>query len=183
MAFLPSLPAEAKMPDVQAAFDDPLALQREFANRVMTGPSALSLGDRELIAAFVSHHNACQYCFGVHEQVAANHGVSPDLLKAVAQDPETAPVEARWKPLFRYLAKVTTEPSKVVQRDVDAVLDAGWDERTLFDALMVCCYYNFLNRMVDGCGVRADGDYFAVAGERLAERGRASAAQEGRGAA
>jgi uncharacterized peroxidase-related enzyme len=167
------------MPDLLVAFADTLALQHDFANRVMAGPSRLTLGERELIAAFVSHHNACQYCFGVHEQVAANHGISPDLLKAVADDPATAPVEEKWKPLFRYLAKVTKEPSKVVQRDVDAVLDSGWDERTLFDALMVCCYYNFLNRMIDGCGVRAEGDYFATAGKRLAERGRNSAEAQG----
>jgi AhpD family alkylhydroperoxidase len=36
--------------------------------------------DKELIAAYVSGLNACQYCYGVHAQTALAFGVSEGVL-------------------------------------------------------------------------------------------------------
>jgi AhpD family alkylhydroperoxidase len=38
---------------------------------LLRGPSPLSVGERELIASFVSWQNACDFCFNVHSRVAA----------------------------------------------------------------------------------------------------------------
>jgi len=42
-----------------------------FTHLVMRGPSAWSVGDRELMAAFVSKMNACAFCIGAHTATAA----------------------------------------------------------------------------------------------------------------
>jgi hypothetical protein len=47
------------------------------------------------------------------------------------------------------------------------VFAAGWDDRALHDAVMVCALFNFMNRMVDGLGISTDASYFAESGERL----------------
>ena len=56
---------------------------------------------------------------------------------------------------------------------MQAVFDAGWDERALHDAGSVCGRFNLMNRLVDGLGVTADPDYFGLAAGRLASIGYA----------
>ncbi|VAV99334.1 hypothetical protein MNBD_ALPHA06-2080, partial [hydrothermal vent metagenome] len=43
--------------------------------------SDLSLAERELIAAFVSGLNACDFCFGAHKLMARAFGVSETLIE------------------------------------------------------------------------------------------------------
>jgi AhpD family alkylhydroperoxidase len=47
------------------------ALMKEFTHEAMRGPSAWSVGGRELMAAFVSKMNACAFCIGAHTATAA----------------------------------------------------------------------------------------------------------------
>ena len=74
-------------------------------------------------------------------------------MDAVCQDFETAPISAREKALWRYLAQVNDAPAKVSQADVDAVKAAGWDEQAIYDAATVCAMFNFFNRWIDATGV------------------------------
>src|SRR5260370_817028 len=43
----------------------------DLAEVLLRGDSTLSRGERELIAAYVSHGNGCRYCAGVHGACAA----------------------------------------------------------------------------------------------------------------
>jgi len=44
----------------------------------------------------------------------------------------------------------------MTEADAAPVYAAGWDERALYDAIVVCALFNFMNRLVDGCGIVAD---------------------------
>ena len=68
------------------------------------------------------------------------------------EDIETAPVDDRLKPVFRFLNKLTLTPSRMVQGDADAVFAAGWDEKGLHDAIAVAARMNFMVRLVQGHG-------------------------------
>ena len=43
---------------------------KEFTHEAMRGPSAWSVGDRELMAAYVSKVNECAFCVGAHSATA-----------------------------------------------------------------------------------------------------------------
>jgi hypothetical protein len=77
------------------------------------------------------------------------------------------------RPVLRYVGKLTRTPSAVGRADAEEVLAAGWDERALHHAVMVCALFNFMNRMVEGHGISAGPDYFAESGERLKNVGYA----------
>src|SRR5271165_2448549 len=98
----------------------------------MRGPSPFTQGQRELIAAYVSGLNACTYCHTTHIAVAAACGVEPDLVTALVADIESAPTEARMKPILRYARKLTQSPARMTAADAAAVYDAGWND-ALFD--------------------------------------------------
>lgn len=167
MPFLPSLPADAAVLDVMKAFPEPAAPLIDYQQVVLRGPSPLTVGERELIAAYVSGVNACRYCHGVHGKVAEAFGVEEGVLAGLLADIETAPVREELKPLFRYVRKLTETPGRMTSIDAEAVFAVGWEEKALFDAVSVCALFNFMNRLVDGLGLTAGDDYFAVAARRL----------------
>src|SRR3569833_3313709 len=147
--FLPSLPRDATVLDGMKAYPESSAPLIDYHSVVLRGPSALTVGERELIAAYVSGLNACHYCHGVHSAVAEAFGIEEGVLAGLLADVETAPVRDELKPLFAYVRKLTLTPSWLVLEDADAVLAAGWEERTLFDAISVCALFNFMNRLVE----------------------------------
>jgi hypothetical protein len=79
-------------------------------------------------------------------------GIENGLVERLIQDPETAPVEPRLKPLLAYVRKLMLTPGDMTQVDADAVFDAGWDEHALHDAIAVTARAAFMQRLVGGHG-------------------------------
>jgi uncharacterized peroxidase-related enzyme len=148
----------------------------DYHQALLRGPSPFSVAERELIAAYVSGLNACDYCHGVHSATARAFGVDEALVVTLLDDVDVdaAPVDPRMKPVLRYIRKLTQTPSCMTPRDAEAVFAAGWDERALHDAVSVCALFNLMNRLVEGLGIEADAGYFGVAAQRLATQGYAS---------
>jgi len=177
VTFLPSLPQPAKLLDVFRAYPGTAAPLLDYHEALMRGPSSLSVAERELIAAYVSGLNDCDYCYGVHQVTADRFGIDPQTLSGMLADLETAEIDDRMRSLLSYLTRLTREPGRVSPADAHAVLVAGWDERALHDAVSVCALFNFMNRFVSGLGVSADEDYAESSGTRLAEHGYAGLKQ------
>ena len=171
MPFLPSLPADSVLLDAFKAFPETSSKLVEYNEVLMRGPSRLTAGERELIAGFVSSLNACQYCAGVHVATAEAFGVEPGLIEQLVNDLDRAPVDDKLKPILHYVRKLTTLPSRLTQGDADRVFAAGWDEQALHDAVSVCALFSFMNRLVEGLGLRADAQYFGAAATRLHDKG------------
>lgn len=162
MRFLDSLPENTHLADVFKRFPKGVAELLDYHDILLRGPSSLSIGERELIAAFVSGLNECDFCFGAHQSYAEAFGIDFDLFDALFSDIDTAPVEDKMKPLLHYVAKLTKEPHKVIKADVDAILAAGWDEEAVHDAAAVTALFNFMNRIIFGLGVADHKDIFAA---------------------
>jgi uncharacterized peroxidase-related enzyme len=143
----------------------------DYHELVMRGPSPFTVAERELIAAYVSGVNDCAYCHGVHTQTAQACGLPVGVAPAAVADLESADVDERMRTVLRYVGKLTRTPGELTRADADTVLAAGWDERALHDAVLVCALFNFMNRMVNGLGIRGDENYFALSGKRLADIG------------
>jgi uncharacterized peroxidase-related enzyme len=171
MSYLTSLPEDAALLQVFEAYPDTARVLLPLHEQVMRAPSPFTPGERELIAAYVSGLNACTYCNSIHTVTACAFGVPEDMLAAALKDLETAPVDERMRPVLRYLGKLTLTPSAIREADARAVYEAGWDERALHDAVLVCALFNFMNRMVDGLGIRVPPEYAELSGRRLHEGG------------
>lgn len=150
---LPSLPEGAHLADVFKRFPSTVGPLLEFHDILLRGESDLSVGERELIAAFVSGLNACQFCLGAHTLAARAFGIDPAIVNALISDPATAGVEDKLRPLLAYVAKLTRTPSQMTEADAKSVYAAGWSEDALYDAIQTCALYNFMNRIVEGSGV------------------------------
>ncbi|MDZ7711121.1 MAG: peroxidase-related enzyme [Roseovarius sp.] len=156
MPFLPSLPDPAHLSDLYARFPDNVQPLMVYTDGLLRGEGELSVGERELIATYVSALNACTFCAGAHRAYAEVFGIDGALLDALIDDFETAPVDEKLRPVLAYVAKLNTLPSKMVQADAQAVYDAGWSEAALYEAVQVCALFNMMNRIIEGVGVNFD---------------------------
>ncbi|MEO1203866.1 MAG: peroxidase, partial [Pseudomonadota bacterium] len=91
-------------------------------------------------------------CYGAHKATAAAFGVESTVLEALVVDTESAPIEDNMRPVLAFARKLTLTPSRVVQHDVDAVLEAGWTEKDFHYLVSICSLFNFYNRLMDGYG-------------------------------
>lgn len=171
MPFLSSLGEAARLIDVFKKFPGLYRPLIEYHEVLLRGPSSLSVAERELIAAYVSGLNSCNYCHGVHAATAEQFGVAEGLLRQLLENPEHAPIDERLKPLLAYVKKLTHMPSRLLPADVEAVFAAGWNEQALHDAVSVCGLFNLMNRLVEGLGLTGDAAYFRLASARLVSGG------------
>jgi uncharacterized peroxidase-related enzyme len=173
MTYLGSLPADSALLEVFRAYPHVARPLLALHEEVMRADSALTPGERELIAAYVSALNECRYCRGAHSAAAEAFGTDPDLLNALVTDLGSAPVSARMRTLLGYLRTLTLEPARLSDADAGVVFASGWDERALHDAVMVCALFNCMNRIVEGLGIKASPEYLRMSGGRLHDLGYA----------
>jgi len=175
MPHLDSLPDQATLVDVFKRHPDVSAPLLAMHEAIMRAPSPFSAAEREAIAAYVSSLNECQYCQGVHANAAVALGSDGAEVEAICALPER-PGDARLAPVLTYVAKLTTAPATVSRADVDDILAAGWDEAAVSAAAFVAALYAFMNRMVEGHGIKGSDEYYAAGGKRLADIGYAGLA-------
>lgn len=103
---------------------------------LMRSDSPLTPPQHELIAAYVSGLNECQYCFGVHSETAKAFGVPEKILREMLFDLDAAGIDSKMRPLLEYVRRLTVSPHQLMQAVADSVFKAGWSERALHDAIM-----------------------------------------------
>lgn len=153
MAFFKSLPDGAGVPEIYGRYPEIYRPWVAMGEALMQGPSPLTSGERELLAAFVSGLNRCEFCFGIHAELAYARGVPEGLIEKILSDVDQASVETKLKPLLKFVRKLTLTPARMTQADAAAVFTAGWEEQALHDAIAVCGRMSFMNRLMDGHGI------------------------------
>jgi len=127
------------------------ARAKEFAHEAMRGPSDWSVGDRELMAAYVSMVNGCAFCVGAHTATARRAYQDGPRVAAVLADLESAPVGEPLRATLRMLGKLTAAGT-LSAADMREVLAAGVSPQQVKDALAVCAAFNVTGRLADAFG-------------------------------
>jgi len=147
------------------------ARAKEFTHEAMRGPSAWSVGDRELMAAYVSQANECAFCIGAHTATAGQAYQDGPKVAAVLADLESAPVEEPLRATLRMLGKLTAD-GKLTAEDMREVLAAGVSPQQVEDALAVCAAFNTTGRLADAFGFQVlSPDGFEAGAKYLLKRG------------
>jgi len=78
------------------------------------------------------------------------------LADRFAADWKTAGLDSATEALLVHTEKLTRSPADCGQEDVDRLKAAGWDMRAIHDAVQVCSYFNYINRIADSLGVEPE---------------------------
>lgn len=114
----------------------------------MRGRSAWSVGDRELMAAFVAKTNQCEFCVKAHSAVAQRAYGDGKNISALLSDLDTAAIDEPLRATLLMLGKLTRE-NTLNADDMRAVLAAGASRQQVEEALAVCFSFNVIGRLAD----------------------------------
>lgn len=154
------------LPNVLAAYAFAPARLRAFSkmyNELMLGESELSKMEREMIAVAVSAENHCHYCLVAHGAALRQLTGDPALAEAIAANWRMAGLPARQAALLDFAAKVTKASSLIGEADRQALRDAGFSDRAIWDAAEVAAFFNMTNRVASAVAMRPNPEYHGMA--------------------
>lgn len=129
-----------------------------LAETLLQGPSTLTKGERELIAAYVSNLNACPFCASSHGAIARHHLGDAAIVEQVMNDPDEAPISPKLRALMRIAAKVQEGGRQVTDEDVAAARAEGATDIEIHDTVLIAAAFCMYNRYVDGLATWAPED-------------------------
>lgn len=117
---------------------------------------------QETIGTYVSLINACDYSVANHWANAAHLIGDSERAAAVeaalrARRPEDA-FDGAELALLRYAEKLTVSPDGMEENDVAELRAAGVADGEILESNQIICYFNYVNRSINGLGVTTEGD-------------------------
>jgi hypothetical protein len=142
-----------------------------LTHEAMRGKSDWSIGDRELMAAYVSKANECPFCVSAHCATSSLwYGDETKVARTLA-DLDTAPIDESLRATLRMLGKLAQQNS-IEADDIRAVLDASVSPQRIKDALAVSLAFNITGRLANAFGFTVASPEAMNAGARhLLKRG------------
>jgi uncharacterized peroxidase-related enzyme len=144
----------------------------ELVQILLRGPSTLSEAERELIAAYVSHLNACMFCTSSHAAAArCLYGASKNTVDEVLKDLEQAHISDKLKALLHIAGKVQILGKEVTPEDIAVARAEGATDREIHDTVLIAAAFCMFNRYVDGLAsfTPTDPAVYEEMGERMAK--------------
>ncbi len=142
------------------AFDiDKLNTFAALYNDLMLGDSGLTKLEREMIAVVVSSINKCFYCLAAHGAAVRELSGDPILGEMMVMNYRAADLDARQKAMLDFAAKLTENSAKIEEPDRQALRDAGFSDRDIWDIGAVAAFFNMTNRVASASDMRPNDEY------------------------
>ena len=154
------------VPNVLTAYAHDMAKLEAFAafyNDLMLAPSGLSKLEREMIAVAVSADNRCFYCLTAHGAAVRQISGIPQLGELMAMNWRAAGLPPRQYAMFVFAEKITRSSAQIEERDRQALREAGFSDREIWDIAAVASFFNMSNRMASAVDMRPNDEYHAQA--------------------
>lgn len=150
------------VPNVLRAYAFDAVKLRAFIDMVddlMLGDSGITKLEREMIAVVVSSINHCHYCLTAHGAAVRQRAKDPVMGELMVQNYRAADLPKRQVAMLDFSAKLTEHPDKIVEADRQALRDAGFSERDIWDIAATASFYNMSNRMAAATEMRPNSEY------------------------
>lgn len=145
-----------------------------LADTLLRGPSSLTSGEREIIAASVSYKNDCHFCHTSHAAAAVAHlkcdiGLIDDIKAGL---PHTE-ISEKLRALLEIAHHVQQNGKNVTDDDIGRARALGATDLEIHDTVLIAAAFCMYNRYVDGLGTWAPqpNEAYLEMGERMAHVG------------
>lgn len=142
-----------------------------LAHAILIEKSPLTSGEREIIAAYVSYLNECEFCHLSHSAAANAHiGDNGSTISCVIENIETANISDKLKKLLKIAGKVQKSGKHVTIEDIEEAKHSGANDEEIHDTVLIAAAFCMFNRYVDGLGtIPAKKEEYADMGKRMAK--------------
>jgi alkylhydroperoxidase family enzyme len=76
-----------------------------------------------------------------------------ELVKALRDDYDRAPISAADRAMLDYVGKVTQDATRVSPQDHARLRANGFDDRGILQITLIASWFNYINRVADALGV------------------------------
>lgn len=128
-------------------------------NELMLAESGLSKLEREMIAVAVSSINKCFYCLTAHGAAVRQLSGDPILGEQMVMNWRAADLDDRHIAMLEFTEKVTKASHEIVEQDRQALRDAGFSDRDIWDIASVAGFFNMSNRLSSAVDMRPNKEY------------------------
>ena len=132
-------------------------------NDLMLADSGLSKLEREMIAVVVSSINRCWYCQVAHGAAVRQLSGKPELGEAMVMNWRMAELDDRQHAMLIFAEKVTKASAEVTEADRDALREADFTDRDIWDIASVVGFFSMSNRVASATGMQPNPEYHAQA--------------------
>src|SRR5258706_1269223 len=150
------------IPNVLKAYAFDMAKLEAFVamyNDLMLAPSGLSKLEREMIAVAVSAQNRCYYCLVAHGAAVRALADDPVLGELMAMNYRAARPSKRQRAMLDFAVKLTAKPWEIEEADRNALREAGFTDRDIWDIAAVAGFFNMSNRIASATDMRPNSAY------------------------
>ncbi len=130
---------------------------------LMLGESGLSKLEREMIAVVTSSYNHCYYCLTAHGAAVRKRSGSPLLGDQLVMNYRAAELTPKQRAMLDFAWALTARPAEVDEADREALRQAGWSDRDIWDIAAIVAFFNMSNRMAAAIDMRPNREYAAMA--------------------
>lgn len=173
---MPYIDTQNEIPGIRGLMEfRPEAAQamNALAQVLLVTDEGLTRAERELIASYISSRNSCAFCMTTHGAIAAHlPGCDTDLVRAVWDDADGAPLSAKMKSLLHIADKVRISGREVQMADIEDARSTGATDLEIHDTVLISAAFCMFNRYVDGLGATTPDDpvfYQKVGAQRASE--------------
>lgn len=122
-----------------------------MAQELMRRPSTLTVGERELIAAFASRINECQFCYRSHKACAEETN-DPELVNEFLEGQNSEILSTKMQALMGIVVHVGFLNRTELPGAIEHAKSVGATEQEIHDTVAITAFFNMCNRYVDGLG-------------------------------
>ena len=117
---------------------------------------------QETISSYVSILNNCTYSLANHWK-NASHLIddtkkSDAIKKALDKKKPEEVFTGKELAILKYSEKLTINPSEMREEDVQELKKNNVSDGEILEANQIICYFNYVNRTINGLGVTTEGD-------------------------
>ena len=116
----------------------------------------------EQIIVVVSAANDCLYCVVAHGALCRIYNEDPKLADQLATNYRSADLRKRQRRILDFAVKLTEEPARIGDADVQALKDVGLMEKEIWDVASVVAFFNLSNRMAAVADMRPNDEFYTL---------------------
>jgi len=117
---------------------------------------------QETISSYVSILNNCSYSLANHWKNARHliddNEKSDAIKKALNNKKPEEVFNGKELAILKYSEKLTINPSEMREEDVQELKKNNVTDDEILEANQIICYFNYVNRTINGLGVTTEGD-------------------------
>jgi uncharacterized peroxidase-related enzyme len=137
---------------------DLIDAEAQWIGAILIKEGALTRLQKEYIFLVCSAANLSTYCVTAHCEMVRMLGIEGPEPEQIALDHTSANLPIAMKALLNFAAKLNRQPTKLSQRDIDALHTYGYNDEQILETVLMVGFAKFANFVAFGLGTVPDFD-------------------------